>query len=130
MPFGESALRRRSSPGIRQSGATREAAIQLPPAARAGRSTLRNRQPDSGSLRRYDEVAQLLTGSDTATALDGVAWIQQLCEQLSVPPLSSYGLTESDFPDLIEKSMRASSMKGNPIELQRDELHEVLHRAL
>jgi alcohol dehydrogenase class IV len=91
---------------------------------------LRDRQPDSSSLERYDEVARLVTGSEAATAADGVVWIQQLCQQLNVPQLGRYGLAETDFPDLIEKSVRASSMKGNPIQLQRDELHEVLLRAL
>ena len=91
---------------------------------------LAQRQPASQSLGRYDEVARLLTGSATATAIDGVVWMEQLCEQLQVPGLGHYGLTESDFANLIAKAKRTSSMQGNPIQLQADELGEVLSRAL
>ncbi len=87
------------------------------------------RKPSCDSLLRYEEAAQLLTGCATATATDGVSWVQQICEQLQVPALSSYGLAESDFPDVIEKASRSSSMRGNPIELRYDEIHEILLRA-
>ena len=105
-------------------------AALLPHVMAVNVQALSQRQPHSESLRRYDEVARLLTGSPTATAADGVDWIQQLCDELEVPHLGSYGLTTSDFPDLIQKAARASSMKGNPLRLQEDELSEVLNRAL
>jgi alcohol dehydrogenase class IV len=47
-----------------------------------------------------------------------------------VPSLQSYGMTKDAFPDLIEKSSRASSMQGNPIKLENEELEEILCRAL
>ncbi len=91
---------------------------------------LRELDPESNPLRRYDEVAQILTGSLEAAALDGVAWVQTLCEALEVPPLSSYGVTREAFPALIEKSSVSSSMKSNPIRLTPDEMREILARAL
>jgi alcohol dehydrogenase class IV len=91
---------------------------------------LQERMPASAALQRYDEVAQLLIGSPKASARDGVAWIQALCESLQVPPLSSYGITPGDFAPLIEKATRSSSMKGNPIQLTSEELEEILTRAL
>jgi alcohol dehydrogenase class IV len=91
---------------------------------------LQERDPESKALRRYDQVAQILTGRLDATADDGVAWVQELGHALQVPPLSSLGVTEGDFPALIEKASRASSMKGNPIMLTPDELQEILVRAL
>jgi alcohol dehydrogenase class IV len=91
---------------------------------------LQEREPVSEALRRYDEVAQILIGSPKATARDGVAWMQALCETLQVPPLSTYGITEEDFPLLIEKASASSSMKGNPIQLTPDEMREILSRAL
>lgn len=90
---------------------------------------LRERAPDSEALRRYDEVAQLLTGSSSARAADGVTWIQELCAALNLPPLSTYGLTQADFPVVVEKAAVASSMQGNPIKLTPDELTEILSRA-
>ena len=65
-----------------------------------------------------------------AVAADGVAWVQHLCADLQVVPLGAYGLTEADIPELVEKSSRASSMKGNPIQLRPAELEEILMQAM
>jgi alcohol dehydrogenase class IV len=91
---------------------------------------LQARMPDSPALARYDEVAQLVTGMDAARATDGIAWIQELCQALDVPPLSDFGLTEDDFPMVVEKARNASSMKGNPILLTDEELTEILRKAI
>jgi alcohol dehydrogenase class IV len=91
---------------------------------------LRERAPESEPLRRYDEVARILIDSPRASGRDGAVWVQALCEALNVPPLASYGMTEEDFPALIEKASVSSSMKGNPIKLTPDEMHEILARAL
>jgi len=90
---------------------------------------LLSREADSAALTRYDEVAQLLTGKATARAADGVAWVQDLCAALKVPPLAEFGLKEQDFPTVVAKSQKSSSMKGNPIELTDDELQEILKKA-
>jgi alcohol dehydrogenase class IV len=91
---------------------------------------LQERAPESRALRRYDEVARLLIGTPRAAARDGVSWIKALCETLHVPPLGTYGVTEDDFPLLIEKASKSSSMQGNPIELTADEMQEILTQAL
>jgi alcohol dehydrogenase class IV len=101
----------------------------LPHVMEANVHALQARMPDSPALARYDEVAQLLTGRTTARAADGVAWMQDLCEALSVPPLSDFGLTADEFPTVVEKARKASSMKGNPITLTNDELSEILRKA-
>jgi alcohol dehydrogenase class IV len=105
-------------------------AALLPHVMAVNVQALQTRQPDSAALIRYTEVAQILTGRETAAARDGVEWVQALCRDLQIPPLSTYGLTEADFPALIEKSARASSMKGNPLELTGAEMAEILSRAL
>jgi len=91
---------------------------------------LQKRAADSPALARYDEVAQLLTGEVRASATDGVAWVQNLCEALKVPPLAEFGLKEQDFPAVVAKSQKSSSMKGNPITLIDDELIEILRKGL
>ena len=91
---------------------------------------LRARAPESESLRRYEEVARLLTGRPNAAPEDGVECVRAICKELRIPPLSSYGVREADVPVLVEKASRASSMKANPIELTANELGEVLTRAL
>lgn len=91
---------------------------------------LQERLPESDALRRYDEVAQILIGSPRATARDGVAWVQALCEALHIPPLSTYGITPADFPSLVEKTAASNAIKGNALPLTAEELTEILARAL
>jgi alcohol dehydrogenase class IV len=91
---------------------------------------LLERQPDSPSLRRYDEVARILTGDPGAEAADGVQWVRRLCDDLRVPTLAAYGIGPDDFPELVQKAAEASSMKPNPIVLTPAELKEILERAL
>jgi len=105
-------------------------AAVLPHAMAINVGALRQRAPESDALRRYDEVARLLTGSAHSTAEDGVRWIAQLCRKLEIPPLRAYGVSEPDIPGLVDKAARASSMKGNPIVLAPEELREIVARAI
>jgi alcohol dehydrogenase class IV len=91
---------------------------------------LQKRSPESQALRRYDKIARIVTGNEKATTDDGVAWVRELCQALQIPSLAAYGMTEDDFPLLIEKASVASSMKGNPVQLTPNEMREILARAL
>ena len=93
-------------------------------------TAMNERLPGSDALRRYDEVARILTGTSRASASDGVAWTKTLCRALRIPSLASYGVTRRDFPALIERAAVASSMKSNPVQLTTDEMTEILTRAL
>ncbi len=90
---------------------------------------LQQRQPESPILKRYVEISRILTGQPEATAEEGAAWVQSLCEDLAIPPLGVYGLQEVHYEAVIEKSARASSMKGNPILLTDEELRLILEAA-
>jgi alcohol dehydrogenase class IV len=102
----------------------------LPYVMAANLAALRERQPDSHVLRRYEEIARILTRDPAAKAEDGVQWVQALTTELRIPPLGAYGVREEDVPGLVEKTAVASSTKANPIPLTRDELTEILFRAL
>ena len=102
----------------------------LPHVMEANVRALQEREPQSPAIARYQEVATILTGQRDATLADGVAWVQRLGEQLSVPGLASYGMQESDLAQVVAKAMPSSSMQGNPIALTEAELIEVLRRAL
>jgi alcohol dehydrogenase class IV len=91
---------------------------------------LRARAPESEPLRRYQIVARLLTGNDSAAAEGAVEWVSQTCRDLGIPPLRAYGITEEHAPALVAAAAKASSMKANPIPLTPAELAEVLSRAL
>ncbi len=102
----------------------------LPHVMEANVRALSTRAAGSEALRRYSEVARLLTGSAAAVAADGVAWVRGFCHDLRVPGLASYGVAAEHFSQLIEKTLVSSSMKGNPIALTRDELAEILTKAM
>jgi alcohol dehydrogenase class IV len=90
---------------------------------------LRQRQPESGVLARYDEVARLVTGDANAKADDGVAWAYALRDALAIPALGGYGIVPDDYADIVAKAGRANSMKGNPLPLTDDELTEIIDKA-
>ena len=102
----------------------------LPPVMEANIEALQTRQPEHPALRRYDEIAKIVTGEENATAQDGVQWTSQLVNDLKIPGLSNYGMTKEKFPEAVEKTVKASSFKGNPIPLNENELNRILERAL
>jgi alcohol dehydrogenase class IV len=105
-------------------------AALLPHVMEVNVRALRQRQPQSTALGRFDEVAQMLTGQAGATGDRGVTWVQELCADLKIPALSRYGITPADVSDLCKKATQSSSMKGNPLPLTTEELREVLSRTL
>lgn len=102
----------------------------LPLVMEANIEALESRQADHPSLARYTEVARILTDAETATARDGVAWAKQLVNDLKIPPLSAYGMSQRHFPEAMEKTQKASSFKGNPIVLTENELQKISEQAL
>jgi len=68
--------------------------------------------------------------SSLAGATHGIEWIHELCNALDVAPLFEFGITEAHFPEMIAGAKRASSMKGNPVELTDEELVEILRKAV
>ena len=76
---------------------------------------LQQRDPTSQALRRYREI--------------GIDWVKDLCRQLEVPALRSYGVREADAESILDKAAHANSMKANPIVLTRDELRAILTSA-
>ncbi len=102
----------------------------LPPVMSINLRALQRREPDNAALRRYDEVARILTANPAATAQDGAMWVQELYGYLKIPPLGEYGIDRTHIVELVDKSAVASSMKANPIMLTKDEMREILESAL
>ena len=105
-------------------------AAVLPHAMEINIEALRRRAPMNQALRRYDEIARILTRHPHAIAGDALMWIADLCDRLQIPQLSAYGIAATDLDDLAAKAAQTSSMKGNPIPLTHDELLEIATRAL
>jgi len=83
---------------------------------------LEERTPTAPALARYREVAAILTGDATAEVADGVAWIRALSDELAVPSLTDYDLTQSRVAAIVNKAMLSNSIQGNPITLIEAEL--------
>jgi alcohol dehydrogenase class IV len=103
-------------------------AALLPHVMRINIGALRMRGDTPYALDRYGQVATLLSGSPEPES--AAQWVADLAEQLGICGLSEYGITEEDFPAIIEKAAKANSMKGNPVELSYAEMHEILTRSL
>jgi alcohol dehydrogenase class IV len=102
----------------------------LAPVAEANVRALAERGGRSAILLRYEDAARLLTQDRAADALAGAAWLRDLVEELNVPRLGAYGLRSEQVPEVVAQAKRASSMRGNAVELTVRELDAVLHAAL
>jgi alcohol dehydrogenase class IV len=102
----------------------------LPLVFEANYRALMERQPQNPVIGRFGEVARMLTNNSQANIEDGVDWLKQLCADLHIPALASYGVGQADIALLVQKSTAASSMKANPIQLTSDELGKILEKAL
>jgi alcohol dehydrogenase class IV len=91
---------------------------------------LRDRAPEHPALLRMAEVAILLTGQPDAALEDAIAWLQELTATLSIPGLASYKLSEEEIPAVVAAAQKASSMRGNPIELSEEEVTEIVTRSM
>jgi alcohol dehydrogenase class IV len=91
---------------------------------------LRDRATDHQAVQRITEVATLFTGRPDATAEDAISWLQELTAVLSIPGLASYGLAEAEIDAVVAAAQKASSMRGNPIDLGDQEVSEIVTRSL
>jgi len=105
-------------------------AALLPAVMETNLKALQTRQPNSPVLQRFDEIAQWLTGDSSLKAADGVRWLEALQADLRIPGLRNWGIEEGKFPEILPKASDASSMKGNPLPLEEDELNGGLKAAL
>lgn len=102
-------------------------AVILPPVCRANIDALSGEDTAS---ERYRELAVMLTGNEDAQSGDAVCWLEKLAESLPLKKLRDYGVADLDADHVVDAAMRSSSMKGNPVELPRDAVAEVLRVSL
>jgi len=100
----------------------------LVPAWKANAAALE--RADQSVRERFLDASRLLSGRSDATISDGLEVLEALSQAAMAPPLSRWGMTESDIPAVREAGMRASSMKGNPVELAPEEIDAILREAL
>jgi alcohol dehydrogenase class IV len=104
--------------------------ILLPPVMAANWEAIRSRYPGLPAGSKFGEAARLLSGEPGATAEEGISWVKGLVGRLGLPGLSAYGVRGEHIPEIVEKAMKASSMKANPVALSAVELESILSNAL
>lgn len=105
-------------------------AALLPAVMKVNADLLRRNGSDLPVIQRYKEISKWATGKEEAGIDDGVEWFSHLCTKLGIQPLRSFGISENDFPAIIEKAGRSSSMKGNPVKLDYADMARILEIAL
>ncbi|NOZ01633.1 MAG: iron-containing alcohol dehydrogenase [Deltaproteobacteria bacterium] len=98
----------------------------LPAVMASNLKALRDRGLESSVLDRYEQVSHILTGSPCGDADEGVAFVTDLVEQLAIPSLGIYGVSESEFSDIAQLAALSTSMQGNPLPLAPDEITGIL----
>jgi len=104
-------------------------AALMPSVTRTNLKALDQRAPEHPSIKRYTEAARILTGKVDAKAEEAADFCEELKYVLGIPGLGKLGVKREDFESLCEKASKASSMKGNPVELTGDELMGILDAA-
>lgn len=105
-------------------------AALLPSVVLVNARALAEREPANPALRRYLEIAALVTGAAEARVADLCDWLNALRSALGIPGLVAYGIGEVDLDTLVAASAVASSIKANPITLTTVEMREILELAL
>ncbi len=102
----------------------------LPHGMKANIRALRERDPESGAIKRYEQIARVLTANNCATAEEGANWVRHLVSSLRIAPLRNYGIAPEHIDEIVLKAARSSSMKANPIELTPADLKSILEKAI
>jgi alcohol dehydrogenase class IV len=109
-------------------------AALLPHVMTANVAALRREDPNSPVLSRYADVGQALLGrrlsTEDATIDAGIAFVESLVNDLNIPKLSEFGVTEEHIPEIVERAKQASSMRYNPVQLSDEALAEIIRKAL
>ncbi|MEA1967143.1 MAG: iron-containing alcohol dehydrogenase [Thermodesulfobacteriota bacterium] len=89
---------------------------------------LRKNDSHSSALIKFQEVAGLLTADKEAAIEDGTEWIRDLVKYMKIPCLSDFGLDRAVCRSLGDKALKTSSIKGNPVELTREQITAILEK--
>jgi alcohol dehydrogenase class IV len=105
-------------------------AVLLAPACAINIARLRAASPPQPALKRYAELARLLTGAAEAGPDDAVAWLHRLTADLPLDraPLERMAAVPEDR--LIAGALAASSMNGNPVTLDARDVRAIWQAAV
>lgn len=94
---------------------------------------LKARAATDVALDRYQDISEILHQHTFDKQEEALASLVELlhnwCQQMQLPRLNAYGMTEKDIERVVENS-RGSSMKTNPVVLQDNEIQSLLMERL
>ena len=109
-------------------------AALLPHVIEANVRALRARGSGNLSLARYADIGRELTGrrdlADAAAIDAALVFITDLTRYMRIPRLRDYSFAKEGVAEMVSLSMKASSMRYNPIILTAEELAEILTKAI
>jgi alcohol dehydrogenase class IV len=109
-------------------------AALLAPTIEANISKLKSTPENQLVLEKYSRIAEIIadrTFSKMELAHESfIDFLKSLTEDLKIPKLSEFGVTESVIPMIVEKAKNSSSMKYNPIHLDDTALSNILKQAM
>lgn len=97
--------------------------------------SLGDQSPEHPAIARYAAAARAIGAAgpldDDRSAADALGpFLRRLRSELSIPPLGSFGLGESDVASMAELASASSSIKANPVTLTTEQLQQVLRQAM
>ncbi len=109
-------------------------ATLLAPTVEINIRELQKKDPNHPVLEKYAHIGNFLIGKRFNSPKEAheavVEFLYKLTKDLNIPSLSHAGISSKDFPVIVEKAKKSSSMRYNPIVLNDQALHEILERAL
>ncbi len=85
-------------------------------------------------LNRYANIGRQLPGLENATEIQTidacVSFTADLLKEMHIPPLSQFGLSPADVPEMVALARKASSMRFNPVVLSDTALSAALIAAI
>jgi len=104
-------------------------AILLPAVMRINLDILKQQNQNKNAMSRFKDIAEWITQDPSAGAEDGLEQISALCNKLNIPRLSHMSIQEADFEIIAAKSINSSSMKGNPVKLEMENILQILEQS-
>ncbi|MFX1505051.1 MAG: iron-containing alcohol dehydrogenase [Promethearchaeota archaeon] len=109
-------------------------AALLKPTIEANINELKKVDPKSKILRKYAKLGKIVSEKSYPTIDEAhkalVDYLEKMTRELKIPALSKFGVNISDIDIIVEKAMKSSSMRYNPIKLEKNVLAEILHQII
>ena len=109
-------------------------AALLKPTIEANINELKKVDPNSITLRKYATLGEIVSEKSYHSIDEAqkalVDYLEKMTRELKIPALSKFGVNVSDIDIIAQKAMKSSSMRYNPIKLEKNILLEILHQVI